>query len=129
MRTGETGETENCANHSVFVLCLQLSATARCRDQAIQKAMTVIPREPVDYDHFSNILNDYRKTPLLMTLRDIDGHLGYFKHLDQTSRKLARLIRSASLRIEINYAYVNYNFKCPNQVEGLINVTRTLNKY
>ena len=94
VRTGETGETENCANHSVFVLCLQLSATARC-DQEIQKAMTVIPREPVDYDHFTKAVVDYRKTPLLMTLRDISGHLSYFKHLDPTSRKLARLIRSA----------------------------------
>jgi len=100
VRTGETGETENCANHSVLVLCLQLSATARRRDQAIQKVMTVIPRQPGDYNHYTNVLGDYRRTPLLMTLRDIDGQLSYFKHLDQTSRKLARLIRSAYLRIE-----------------------------
>ena len=60
----------------------------------------VIPREPVDYNHYTNVLGDYRRTPLLMTLRDIDGHLSYFKHLDPTSLKIAPLIRSAYLRIE-----------------------------
>jgi len=40
MRTGQTGETENSANHSVLVLCLQRSATASRRDQPIPKVMS-----------------------------------------------------------------------------------------